>query len=159
MKYSKIIATKIVFAYLLVYSALSLGQTTTFEDLDSLQKVAPKNTIVFIHTDWCRFCQMMTYTTLSTPSIANQLDSNFYFIRLNGEQKENIKFRNTVFSFRPSGVNTGTHELALALGEINGEIVYPTTVFLNSENEILYQHAGVINKDEFLEVLKKLSDL
>jgi thioredoxin-related protein len=34
-------------------------QSISFEEIDSLQRIEKRKTIVFIQTDWCQFCHAM----------------------------------------------------------------------------------------------------
>ena len=72
-----------------------------------------------------------------------------------GEQKEEVRFNQRDFAFRPSGRNSGTHELATALGSINGELTYPSFVLLNPQYEITFQHNAFLNAREMKVVLEQ----
>ncbi len=82
------------------------------------------------------------------------LNKNFYFIRLNAEEKRNITFLNNVFTHQPTGPETGVHELAQELGTIDGKISYPALCVLNSGYDISFQHNAYLNKKELLKVLR-----
>lgn len=84
----------------------------SFEQIDSLQKTDPRNIIIFIHTDWCRFCLEMQNKTFKDVQIVKLLNEKFWFIRLNVEKKREIVFSGTVFKYKPNGYQTGIHELA-----------------------------------------------
>ena len=133
-----------------VKSSLKL---TAFEDLDSLMQLDERKIAVFMHTDWCRYCKNMRSTTLSDNEIIQLLNNNYYFISFNAEQKENVVFNNTTFRYNPSGRSSGTHELALALGTIDGELAYPSFVILSPEKEIVFQHNAFISKDDMKNIL------
>ncbi len=111
-----------------------------FEQIDSLQKIEKKIVVVFIHTNWCRYCEAMKHTTFKNKHIITTLNSNFYFINLDAEEKQNIAFNNNTFRYKPTGDQTGINELAEQLGSINGKISFPGICFLNAENQIIYQH-------------------
>ena len=127
-----------------------------FEKIDSLQKVQKKNVVVYIYTDWCKYCQTMTNTTFKNDSIIKLLNNKFYFTSLNAEEKQNITFNNYTFKYKPTGVNTGTHELAIQLGTIHNETSYPTICILNANNEIIFQYPNYINHVELKKILVKL---
>jgi thioredoxin-related protein len=154
-----------VFAILLIVWASILIQrqglfaqikTYPFEKIDSLQNVQNKNAVVFIYTDWCKYCQTMKNTTFKNDSIIKLLNNKFYFINLNAEEKQNITFNNYTFKYKPTGINTGTHELANQLGTINNEISYPTICVLNTNKEIIFQHPNYINHLDLKKILLKL---
>ncbi|MCD0469332.1 thioredoxin family protein [Flavobacterium sp. JAS] len=133
-------------------------QSRSFETIDSLQQIQKRKTVVFIHTDWCQFCQRMKNTTFKNQGIIESLNSNFYFIDFNAEEKQNISFNNQVFKYQPSGNNVGVHELALQLGTMNNQIVYPVLCVLNEKNEIILQYNNYLNATDFKVLLEKLEE-
>ncbi|MEP6803429.1 MAG: thioredoxin family protein [Flavobacterium sp.] len=131
-------------------------KSKSFEEVDSLQYFQKKKIIVFIHTDWCQFCQRMKITTFKNKEIMEKLNSNFYFIDFNAELKRDILFNNQTFKYKPSGNNVGVHELALELGTINNQIVYPVLCVLNDKNEIILQYNNYLSPKDFKLLLEKL---
>ncbi len=129
--------------------------TYQFEQINSLQKLEKRNVVVFIHTDWCKYCQAMETTTFKNDSIIKLLNTKFYFIDLNAEVKRNINFQNHLFKYKPTGTNTGIHELAEQLGTIEGKVAYPTICILNSDNEIVFQFNQFINSKNLQAVLAR----
>ncbi len=75
----------------------------SFEEVDSLQNVESRPTLIFIHTDWCKYCQLSKNTTLKNDSVIALLNQNYYFVELNAEEKREIKCLQNVFKFKPSG--------------------------------------------------------
>ena len=129
-----------------------------FETIDSLQQIQKRKIIVFIHTDWCQFCQRMKSTTFKNQEIIQKLNSDFYFTDLNAEEKRDISFNNQVFKYQPSGNNVGINELAVQLGTINNQIVYPVLCVLNDKNEIILQYSNYLNATDFKLLLEKLKE-
>lgn len=128
-----------------------------FEEIENLQKTEKRKLIVFIHTDWCQYCKAMQNTTFKDKKITESLNKDFYFIKFNAESKQNILFNNFTFKYQPTGTNTGVHELAKALGTINGKLSYPTLVIINTENEIIFQYNGFINTNSFSELIDNIT--
>lgn len=121
-----------------------------FEDLEQLQRTEKRMVVVFIHTDWCKYCQTMNNTTFKNKDIIEQMNNQFYFVDFNAEETRNITFKNSVFKYTPSGMNTGSHELAEHLGTIDNKVSYPTLCFLNSDSEIIFQYPQYINSAELM---------
>ena len=132
--------------------------TVSFTELDSLQKVEQRNVVVFIHTDWCKYCLQMKSTTFRNDSVVNVLNKLFYVVDLNAESKKVITYGGYEFKFKPTGSNTGIHELAEQLGMINGKLDFPTVSVLNAKNEIVFQNGGFLQTDELLAVLMALQN-
>ena len=127
----------------------------TFSDVEKRQQQNPKPIIVFITTDWCKICHGMKSTTLKDRDIIQLLNDKFYFIKLNAEDKKDITFLKKTFKYKPTGTNTGLHELANKLGSVGNVMIYPTTTFLNSNFEIDLQLTGFYNTKRMKQILAK----
>jgi len=149
----------ILFIFIILSTFISIGQsqikTTDFNTIESIVKNDPKPIVVFIHTDWCRYCKVMQQTTFKDPKVLNRLNTDFYFISFDAESKETVRFRNHNFEFIPNGNKSGVHQLALELGKINNQISYPSVVLLNSDFEIIFQHNSFLTPEQFNTILKK----
>lgn len=133
-------------------------QSRSFEAIDSLQQIQKKKIIVFIHTDWCQYCQKMKAITFKNQEIIQSLNSDFYFIDFNAEVKQDIFFNGKTFRYQPTGNNVGVHELALQLGTIQNQIVYPVLCVLNEKNEIILQYNNYLSPKDFKLLLEKLKE-
>ncbi|MBC7847647.1 MAG: DUF255 domain-containing protein [Flavobacterium sp.] len=127
----------------------------TFEEAEKLCKENPKPLVVFIQTSWCQYCKMMENSTFKNPEVISLLNTDFYFISLDAESKNDIRFNNHTFKFQPKGQNTGIHELATALATINSQVVYPTITILESDYSIAFQKHSFLNSKELLVILEK----
>lgn len=153
---------KNLYLLLLLCCAIPAGfaqlHSVEFEQIDSLQRIEKKKTIVFIHTDWCQFCHAMKNTTFKNENIIKELNDNFYFIEFNAEEKRTIVFNKAIFKFKSTGNTLGIHELAIQLATINKQLNYPVLCVLNSENEIIFQDNNYIKPREFKLILEKLKE-
>lgn len=128
----------------------------TFEDLDKLMEISPKNIVVFIYTDWCKYCKNMEQTTFKNQKVQELLKNEFYFVSFNGEQKESIVFNENQFDYKPRGRHNGTHELAMALGSIDGELSYPIFLILNESYEVIFQYNAFIDANQLVQILNSV---
>ena len=62
---------------------------------------------------------------LNNPHISELVKRKFYFVILDGEEKQTIKFAGRNFAFKPTGKSTGVHELAIELGTVDNQVSYP----------------------------------
>ena len=138
-----------------IQSGFAQLKTYSFEEAEKLAKENPKPFVVFIHTSWCKYCKMMENSTFKNPEIIHLLNSDFYFISLDAESKNDIHFNNNTFQFKPKGQNTGVHELATALATINSQVVYPTVTILESNFSIVFQKHSFLSSKELLIILEK----
>ena len=130
-------------------------QVYTFQEVEELHKQNPKPVVIFIYTDWCKYCFAMEKNTFNNKEIIKVLNDKFYFIKLNAEEKKNITFLNHTFKYQPSGNNTGIHQLANELAVVKNRISYPTTTLLNSKFEIELQKSGYINSKRMNTIINR----
>ena len=128
-------------------------QLTSFSVLDGLMQKDPRPIAVFIHTDWCQYCQGMRQRGFRDPQVVQLLNSRYYFISFDAEQEEEVVFQGQTFAFQPTGRNTGTHALAQALGSIEGVLTYPSFVLLNADFEIIFQHNAYLTGSDLQKIL------
>lgn len=149
---------KAVYILLIFFWTIPSGfaqlKTYTFEEAEKFSKENPRPFVVFIHTSWCNYCKMMENSTFKNPEIIAILNTNFYFISLDAESKNDIRFNNHTFQFKPKGQNTGIHELATALATINSQVVYPTLTILDIDYSIKLQKQSFINAKELIAILQ-----
>ncbi|TMM29931.1 DUF255 domain-containing protein [Polaribacter aestuariivivens] len=153
---------KIYLIFILISSLNTFSQkeisslkTYTFSEVEKTFVQKPKPIIIFTHTDWCKICHGMQKTTFKNDEIIQLLNENFYFVKLNGEEKNNIHFLGKTFKYKPTGANTGIHELANELASVKGIISYPTTTILNTKFEISAQLIGFYNSKKLKKILEK----
>ncbi len=124
----------------------------SFEEVTLLQSKEKRPVIVFLHTDWCKYCFAMKKNTFNNKDILKILNERFYFISFNAESKKDVSFNNHLFKYKPNG-NTGVHEIAVAL--TSNKLTYPSTIILSSENEILFEASTFLNSKNLLNILMK----
>lgn len=125
----------------------------TVQQADSLNLMENRHMVIFIHTDWCKYCQAMKNTTFKNDSIIQLLNKEFYFVSFNAESKEDIKFNGHYYKNKPYGNNTSVHELAEALGSTDGKIAYPTLCILNEKYEIIFRFDQFLSAVDLAKVL------
>lgn len=145
--------------FLAIPSVFAQLKSYTFEEAAQLTKENPKPIVVFIHTNWCKYCKMMENSTFKNPEIISILNDSFYFVALDAETKTDITFENHTFKFQPTGQNTGIHELATALATLNKQISYPTITILDEKNTILFQKQSYLKVKELIPILEKTQEI
>jgi thioredoxin-related protein len=127
----------------------------TFEQAVELNKETPKPFLIDIYTDWCGWCKRMDQTTYENDILVQYINKNFHAVKLDGEQKEDITFKDYTFKFKPNG-RRGYNEFAAVL--LNGKLSYPTTVFMNKELELLDRVPGYLNEKIMEQVTSYFAD-
>ena len=123
------------------------------EEAQIRRSEAARPLIIFITADWCAYCRLMKKKVFSNPEVAGKLQAEFYLAELNGEFTGPISWAGKTYRFSPSGLRTGTHELALHLGAVNGKLTYPTMVILDENSKVLFRYGGFLTAMEMFEVL------
>jgi len=115
-------------------------------ELEKLQAQNPKQVIVDIYTDWCKWCKVMDEQTFTNKALIEYLNKHFYMVKFNAETKENIKFKNSTYSFVNSG-RKGHNQLAQTL--TNGQLAFPSFVVLNEQLNTKQVIRGFKTAEEF----------
>jgi thioredoxin-related protein len=123
----------------------------TWEEAVELNKTKPKKIFVDVYTDWCGWCKRMDKATFNDPSVAAYLTANFYPVKLNAEQKADIKFNGETFKYVDNG-GRGIHTLAYSL--LDGKLGYPTVVYLNEKYERIMISPGYKEPADMIKELK-----
>ena len=90
--------------------------------------------MVDLFTDWCGWCKKMDKTTFENPVIIRYINDNYYPVKFNAEQAEELEFEGKKYKFVNQG-RRGYHEFAAALTQ--NQLSYPTYVFMNEDIQLL----------------------
>jgi len=115
-----------------------------------LSQKEPRKIIIDVYTDWCGWCKVMDRTTFMDTNIIKYINENFYAVKFNAEQKEDITLGDKTYKYVPSGTR-GYHELAAVL--LNGKLGYPSTVVIDEKAAIIDIRAGYLKPSVFDTIL------
>jgi thioredoxin-related protein len=125
-------------------------QWMTWEEAVAASLIEPRKIVVDVYTDWCGWCKRMDAQTFSDKDIAEFINTNYYAVKFNAEQKEDIDFNGETYSFVSHG-RRGYHELAAEITQ--GRLSYPTVVFLNEKFELIQSIPGFQGPADFEVIL------
>lgn len=125
----------------------------SFEEAVALQAKEPKKILIDVYTDWCGWCKKMDKNTYTDAEVIKNLNKNYYLVKFNAEQKEDVKFKDKVFKFK---TEYKAHELAVSL--LNGQMSYPSTVFLDEDLNLLTNVPGYLTPKDMNPILVYFGD-
>jgi len=128
-------------------------QWLTIEEAAAKQKQEPRKIVIDVYTDWCGWCKKMDKTTFADPEVAAYVNAHYYAVKLDAEGTEPITLDGHTFKYNPE---YKSHELAVAL--LNGQLSFPTTVYLDEEMKMLTPVPGFIDAPAFSQILRYFGD-
>jgi thioredoxin-related protein len=121
----------------------------SFEEAVKQNSAAPKKIFIDMYTHWCGWCKRMDATTFQDPAVTAYMNQHFYAVKFDAETRDSIFFKNQYFQYKPE---YKANELAAVL--MNGQMSYPTAVYLDSESNPIGPVPGYLTAEQFLPVLK-----
>jgi thioredoxin-related protein len=121
----------------------------TIEEVAEKMKTAPRKVVIDVYTDWCGWCKKMDQSTFNNPEVIAYVNKNYYAVKLNAEGKEPISVMNKTYNYNPE---YKVHELAAAF--LQGQMSYPSTVYLDEQLRMLTPVPGYLDAPTFSKILK-----
>lgn len=118
----------------------------SLDEAMALSQKEKKKILLSVYTDWCGWCKRMDTTTFENPHIARFLNDNFYPVKFDAEQHEELEYKGKVYKYVKNG-KRGYHELAAEL--LKGRLSFPTVVFLDENQEVIQSIVGYKPPEEF----------
>jgi thioredoxin-related protein len=120
-------------------------QYCAIEQVEQVAKTQKKKILIEVYTKWSEGFRQLERTALVQPHIVKYLNSNFVTVKFDAETRSDVVFKNKTYHYvSQSGVSF--NELASEL--LQGQLVYPTFVFLD-ENMNLIQTIQYRSPDQF----------
>lgn len=127
----------------------------SIEEAFELTRKNPKKIMIDVYTDWCSWCKVMDSKTFSNQVIADYINNNFYAVKFNAEQKEDVVLNGKSYKYIASG-KRGYNELAAQL--LNGQLGYPSIVFLDEKTNMIQPIQGYYEAKPFDQIVRFIGD-
>lgn len=111
----------------------------TIQEAAEKMKTQKKKVFVDVYTDWCGWCKRMDSSTFADKKVVKYLNENYYAIKFDAEQREDITWNGKLYKFKEVG-QRGYHELAAEW--LGGRLSYPTTVYIDEEMALIQAIPG-----------------
>lgn len=127
----------------------------SLEAAERASEKEPKNLFVMVYTNWCDNSKKFDQTTYQNPEIIEMLNTDFYAVKLNAHEPNDINFNGKTYAnpnYDPArGLNkmNAYHEL---LFELEAKSV-PSTVFLNKDGIVVGSEMGFKDSNQFKALL------
>ena len=116
-------------------------------DINMISKKAHltnKIVYVFLHKNDCTYCESMISFTLDDDQVHSHIEKNFLFVNINIDDAHTIKYKD----FLGNAKNFAKHI------DYN---FYPSSVFIDGDNKIIYGQPGYQDENDFIITLNYVS--
>ena len=120
----------------------------SLEEVAVLNRQQPRKIFIDVYTDWCGWCKKMDKSTFTDPAVVDYVNKNFYAVKLNAESRKPITINGKTYQYN---AQMRAHEAALAL--LQGQMSYPTTVYLDERMGIISPVPGYLDASMFRTIL------
>ncbi len=131
-------------------------QWISFEQLsDSLQN-NPKKVFIDFYADWCSPCLKMQRDVFTDKKIIQELNKNFYAVKMNVESADTIQFGDQTFINKRAKRRNPVHEIPLLMAsQKNKPFSLPALVFLDKNFVATARYFQYLNAEQFLNIISK----
>ena len=125
----------------------------TFSEAVKASEKTQKKIFVDVYTHWCGWCKRMDATTYEDPGVIEYLNKYFISVKLDAEMKDSIKFKDKLYTFKPE---YRSNEIAVWM--LNGQMSYPTSVYLDEGFNLLGPAPGYQTPQQLLPQLRYFAE-
>jgi len=124
----------------------------SLEQAEKMIQNEAKPILIDVYTDWCKPCKMMDQMTFGDADVIKYINQNFYPVKLNAEQKEEISFKGNAYKYVSNG-KRGINTIVVAF--LGNRPAYPSLVLLDQELSNKQVLKGFKEKEDLLPILSK----
>lgn len=121
----------------------------SFEEAAELNKTNPKPFYVDMYVNWCNSCKVMKKASYRNSVIAEYINQNFYPVSFDAAETKSVTINGTTYNSLGVGQ---PHQLAMAI--MQGNFIFPGTIFLNSDFQIISTVNGYFGYKQLEPIVK-----
>ncbi|MFM8432206.1 MAG: thioredoxin family protein [Bacteroidota bacterium] len=121
----------------------------TWKEALEANKKEPRKIFVDMYTDWCGWCKRMDATTFKDSGVTSYLNRHFYAVKMDAETMDTLEYKGSRYGFVPA---YRCNELAAML--LNGQMSYPSSVYLDEQLNIISAVPGYMPAPDLIPVLR-----
>lgn len=110
----------------------------SFEQLEDSLNVKPKKVFITFYADWCSYCKKMDKIGFQDEKVINQLNKNFYAVKMDSESRDTIVFDGKkYFNEQVGKYRNPIHQIPLMLASRKGyPFSLPATLILDEKFKV-----------------------
>ncbi|SHI86255.1 Thioredoxin-related protein [Mesonia phycicola] len=151
--------TKKIFFLLLLCSTSTFAQSTVnwlrFEQLETSLQQETKPVLLFFYADWCAYCKKMEQNAFKNKGVIEQLNREFYVVKMNAETTEPITFDGSTFYNKEVEIKRNpTHQLAkLLASRTDKPFTLPAIVLLDESFKVINRKFTYLTSSQLIKFI------
>lgn len=126
----------------------------TFKQLEDSLAANPKSVLIDFYANWCEPCLKMQREVFTKPRVIEQLNTNYYAVKMNVETKDSIFFGGQVFVNERLKKRNPVHQIPLLMArQKNKPFSLPALVFLDENFKARARYFQYLNEQQLLKIL------
>jgi thioredoxin-related protein len=117
------------------------------QDAEKQAAATGKKIMVKVYANWCGWCKEMDKATFPNKHVAKILSESYIPVQFNAEQKASVTWGGVPYKLIKTKSDGHYHELAARW--LNGNLTYPTIVFLDANGKVIQAISGYRRAAEF----------
>ena len=133
----------------------------TFEEAQAAMKNEPRKLFVDVYTYWCGPCKMLDRNTFSNPQLAKFVNENYYAVKFNAQDENDIVFGGRTYSNPNYDPNKGQYRRNSSnqLSSAMGVRAFPTMVIFNEKLEKMQGIRGYKTPQQLQPILEQFAQM
>jgi thioredoxin-related protein len=121
----------------------------SIEEAEELQKKEDRPIYIDVYTTWCGPCKMMSAKTFTNKKVIEIMNSKFYAVKFDAESNKTINFNHKEY------MSPGRNHSFTSFLQVRA---FPTSVFIDSDLNIITSVAGYFTPKEFIPMLEYIGN-